>query len=136
MDGPAWVSAILALEEGTTSIARRETELTKKLYIGNLPFSSTEAELKEAFEQHGTVESINVITDRETGRPRGFAFIEMDAAGADAAREALDGKDLGGRNIRVDEAHDRRGGGGGGGRGGGGRGGGGRGGPGGGRDRY
>jgi len=136
LDGPAWVSAILALEEGTTSIARRETELTKKLYIGNLPFSSTEAELKEAFEQHGTVESINVITDRETGRPRGFAFIEMDDAGADAARQALDGKDLGGRNIRVDEAHDRRGGGGGGGRGGGGRGGGGRGGPGGGRDRY
>jgi RNA recognition motif-containing protein len=110
--------------------------LTKKLYVGNLPFSSTEAELKEAFEQHGTVESINVITDRETGRPRGFAFIEMDDAGADAARQALDGKDLGGRNIRVDEAHDRRGGGGGGGRGGGGRGGGGRGGPGGGRDRY
>jgi len=102
--------------------------LSKKLYVGNLPFSATEAELKEVFEQHGTVESINVITDRETGRPRGFAFIEMDDAGANAAREALDGKDLGGRNIRVDEAHDRQGGGGGG-RGGGGRGGGGR-------DRY
>jgi RNA recognition motif-containing protein len=111
--------------------------LTKKLYIGNLPFSATEAELREVFEQHGTVESVNVITDRETGRPRGFAFIEMEDSGADAARQALDGKDLGGRNIRVDEAHDRRGGGGGGGgRGGGGRGGGGRGGPGGGRDRY
>jgi RNA recognition motif-containing protein len=111
--------------------------LTKKLYVGNLPFSATEAELREVFEQHGTVESVNVITDRETGRPRGFAFIELEASGADAAREALDGKDLGGRNIRVDEAHDRRGGGGGGGgRGGGGRGGGGRGGPGGGRDRY
>jgi RNA recognition motif-containing protein len=108
--------------------------LTKKLYIGNLPFSATEAELREVFEQHGTVESVNVITDRETGRPRGFAFIEMEASGADAAREALDGKDLGGRNIRVDEAHDRRAGGGGGG--GGGRGGGDRGGPGGGRDRY
>ena len=108
-----------------------ECELSKKLYIGNLPFSTTEADLREAFEQHGTVESINVITDRETGRPRGFAFIEMEDAGADAAREALDGKDLGGRSIRVDEAHDRRGGGGGGG----GRGGGGRGG-GGGRDRY
>ncbi len=89
--------------------------MTKKLYIGNLPFSATEAELREVFEQHGTVESINVITDRETGRPRGFAFIEMEDAGADAARQALDGKDLGGRNIRVDEAHDRRGGGGGGG---------------------
>lgn len=111
--------------------------MTKKLYIGNLPFSATEAELREVFEQHGTVESINVITDRETGRPRGFAFIEMEDSGADAARQALDGKDIGGRNIRVDEAHDRRGGGGGGGGrggGGGGRGGGDRGG--GGRDRY
>jgi RNA recognition motif-containing protein len=127
------MSAILAFEEGTTSVARRETELTKKLYVGNLPFSTTEAELREVFGQHGTVESINLITDRETGRPRGFAFIEMDASGADAARAALDGKDLGGRNIRVDEAHDRRGGAG---RGGGGRGAGGRGGPGGGRDRY
>jgi len=130
LDGPTWIAAILAFEVGTPSVARRETELTKKLYIGNLPFSTTAAELREMFEQHGTVESINVITDRETGRPRGFAFIEMEASGADAARSALDGKDLGGRNIRVDEAHDRRGGGGGG------RGGGGRGGPGGGRDRY
>jgi len=132
LDGPAWISAILALTEGTPSVARRETELTKKLYVGNLPFSATEAELREAFEKHGTVESINVITDRETGRPRGFAFIEMEDAGADAARQALDGQDLGGRNIRVDEAHDRRGGGGGGG----GRGGGGGGRGGGGRDRY
>ena len=102
--------------------------MTKKLYVGNLPFSTTEEELREVFEKHGTVESVNVITDRETGRPRGFAFIEMDASGADAAKEALDGHELGGRNIRVDEAHDRRGGGG--------RGGGGRGGPGGGRNRY
>jgi RNA recognition motif-containing protein len=131
LDGPTWISAILALEGGTFSVARRETELTKKLYVGNLPFSTTEEDLREAFGKHGTVESINVITDRETGRPRGFAFIEMDASGADAAKEALDGQELGGRNIRVDEAHDRRGGGG---RGGGGRGGGGRGG--GGRDRY
>ena len=130
LDGPTQISAVLALEDGNHSVARRETELTKKLYVGNLPFSATEAELREVFEQHGTVESVNVITDRETGRPRGFAFIEMEASGADAAREALDGKDIGGRNIRVDEAHDRRGGGGGG------RGGGGRGGPGGGRDRY
>jgi RNA recognition motif-containing protein len=124
LDGPAWISAALALEEGTPSVARRETALTKKLYVGNLPFSTTEAELREAFEKHGTVESVNLITDRETGRPRGFAFIEMDSSGADAARQALDGQELGGRNIRVDEAHDRRGGGGGGrGGGGGGRGG-------------
>jgi RNA recognition motif-containing protein len=91
--------------------------LSKKLYVGNLPFSITEDELRGAFERHGTVASVNVITDRETGRPRGFAFIEMDdASAADDAMRALDGSDLGGRSLRVNEAHDRgRGGGGGGG---------------------
>jgi RNA recognition motif-containing protein len=99
--------------------------LSKKLYVGNLPFTTNEEELREVFERHGTVSSVNVITDRETGRPRGFAFIEMDeASAADDAMRALDGSDLGGRNLRVNEAQDRRGGGGGGG---GGRGGGGRG---------
>ncbi len=102
----------------------------KKLYVGNIPFSTTEDELRSLFEQHGSVESINVITDRETGRPRGFAFVEMDASAADAAMQALDGKDMGGRSLRVNEANER--GAGGGGRGGGGRGGGG----GGGRGRY
>ena len=101
----------------------------KKLYVGNIPFSTTEDELRSLFEQHGSVESINVITDRETGRPRGFAFVEMDASAADAAMQALDGKDMGGRSLRVNEANER---GAGGGRGGGGRGGGG----GGGRGRY
>ncbi len=96
----------------------------KKLYVGNIPFSTTEDELRSLFEQHGSVESINVITDRETGRPRGFAFVEMDASAADAAMQALDGKDMGGRSLRVNEANERGagGGGGGGGRGGGGRG--------------
>jgi len=99
--------------------------LSKKLYVGNLPFTTNEEELREVFERHGTVSSVNVITDRETGRPRGFAFVEMDeASAADDAMRALDGSDLGGRNLRVNEAQDRRGGGGGGG---GGRGGGGRG---------
>jgi RNA recognition motif-containing protein len=94
--------------------------LGKKLYVGNLPFSSTEAELREAFERHGGVESVNVITDRETGRPRGFAFVEMeDASGAEAAMRALDGSDFGGRSLRVNEAQDRKGGGGRGGGGGG-----------------
>ena len=91
--------------------------MTKKLYIGHLPFSSTEEDLKDLFSRHGTVESVNVITDRETGRPRGFAFVEMEeeSAAQDAIR-ALDGSDLGGRNIRVNEAQERsRGGGGGGG---------------------
>ncbi len=91
--------------------------MSKKIYVGNLPFSSTEADLKDVFERHGAVESVNIITDRETGRPRGFAFIEMEeASAADDAIRALDGSDLGGRNIKVNEAQDRQRGGGGGGR--------------------
>jgi RNA recognition motif-containing protein len=92
------------------------TELRKKLYVGNLPFTTTEEELRELFEQHGTVESVNVITDRDTGRPRGFAFVELDEGSADAAKEALNGHEVSGRNIRVNEAHDRPRGGGDGGR--------------------
>ena len=110
-----------------------ENQLSKKLYVGNLPFSATEADIRELFEAHGSIESINVITDRETGRPRGFAFVEMsDGESATKAMEALDGRDLGGRNLKVNEAKERpaRGGGGGGG------GGGGYGGGGGGRGRY
>ena len=116
--------------------------MAKKIYVGNLPFSATEDEIRELFSQHGTVHSINLINDRETGRPRGFGFVEMDDENAKAAIEALNGQDLGGRSLRINEAKDRedRGGrgGGGGGRGGygggGGRGGGRGGGGGGGRD--
>jgi cold-inducible RNA-binding protein len=88
----------------------------KKLYVGNLPFSATEQELRDLFGQHGTVENVNVITDRETGRPRGFGFVEM-SDGADDAIRSLDGSELGGRNLKVNEARPRedRGGGGGGG---------------------
>ena len=86
----------------------------KKLYVGNLSFSTTEDELRTVFENHGSVASVNVITDRETGRARGFAFVEMeDASAADAAMQALDGSDLGGRNIKVNEAQAKRQGGGG-----------------------
>ncbi len=96
--------------------------MSKKLYVGNLSFSSSEDELRDLFEQHGKVSSVNVITDRETGRSRGFGFVEMDEANeADAAMEALDGRDFGGRNLRVNEAQERNRGGGGGGGGGGGR---------------
>jgi len=96
--------------------------LSSKLYVGNIPFSTTEDELRNVFAQHGNVGSVSVITDRETGRPRGFAFVEMgDADAAQSAIRALDGSNLGGRSIRVNEAHDRRGGGGGGGGGGRGR---------------
>jgi RNA recognition motif-containing protein len=87
--------------------------VSKKIYIGNLPFSSTETDLQDLFGRHGTVESVNVIMDRETGRPRGFAFVEMEnASAADDAIRALDGSELGGRNLRVNEAQDRNQGGG------------------------
>lgn len=92
--------------------AAPETKV-KKLYIGNLPWSATEQELRELFGAFGSVESVAIITDRETGRSRGFGFVEIDSAdGADKAIEQLDGRDLGGRALRVNEAHDKRGGGG------------------------
>jgi hypothetical protein len=99
--------------------------LSKKLYVGNLPFSTTEADLREAFGKHGEIVSAAVVMDRDTGRSRGFGFVEFaDGAAADAAMQALNGTEFDGRSIRVNEAHDRRGGGGGGGGGyGGGRGG-------------
>ena len=92
--------------------------MNKKLYVGNLPFSTTDEQLREMFEQHGATSSVNVIVDRETGRSRGFAFVEFETAeSAQAAREALDGKEIEGRPLRVNEAYERgsRGGGGGGG---------------------
>src|SRR4029453_12362858 len=87
--------------------ATRKDRLGKKLYVGNIPFTTTEAELRELFGRHGTIERVSVITDRETGRPRGFAFVEMDARGADDAMRALDGSQLGGRSLRVSEAQER-----------------------------
>ena len=102
------------------------------LYVGNLPFSATEAEIRGLFEQHGQVDSVTIINDRETGRPRGFGFVEMPQADAQRAMQALNGFNMGGRPLRVNEAQDRprtggggRPGGGGGGRGGFGGGGGG-----------
>jgi len=88
----------------------------KKLYVGNLPFTATEDELKQMFGAHGTVHSVAMINDRETGRPRGFGFIEVDDEALPAMIQNLDGKELGGRTLKVNEAQDRpRGGGGGGG---------------------
>ena len=98
----------------------------KKIYVGNLPFSATEDDVKELFGQHGTVHSVALIMDRETGRPRGFGFIEVDDEALSAMIQNLDGKEMDGRALRVNEAQDKpRGGGGGrGGYGGGGGGGG------------
>ena len=79
------------------------------IYVGNLPFSSTSADLEELFGQYGQVDSAAVISDRETGRSRGFGFVEM--ASDDEARRAieeLDGSDVDGRNLKVNEARPRR----------------------------
>jgi RNA recognition motif-containing protein len=81
--------------------------MAKKLYVGNLPYSATEDELRELFQQHGTVHSVSVISDRETGQPRGFAFVEMDDDGANAAISALEEQQFGGRRLRVNEARPR-----------------------------
>ncbi len=93
-----------------------------KLYVGNMSYNSTEQDLEEAFGAFGTVQRVDIIMDRETGRPRGFAFVEMSSdAEAKAAIEGLDGQDVGGRQLKVNIARPRenRGGGGRGGYGGG-----------------
>ncbi len=86
--------------------------MAKKLYVGNLPYTTNDDELRQLFEEYGSVESADVVSDRETGRSRGFGFVEMDDEGADKAMRALDGKDFGGRPLRIDEARERRPGGG------------------------
>ena len=76
-----------------------------RIYVGNLPFSATDAELRELFAQHGTVESVSIITDRDTGRPRGFGFVTMGSPEeAQKAIDALNGATLDGRNLTVNEA--------------------------------
>jgi RNA recognition motif-containing protein len=93
--------------------------MSTKLYVGNLSFDTTNQDLETIFGESGTVTSVNIIDDRETGRSRGFAFVEMSSAEeAKAAIAALDGKEVGGRTLKVNEAKAREtGGGGGGGRG-------------------
>jgi RNA recognition motif-containing protein len=88
-----------------------------KIYVGNLPFSADEDAVRTLFSQHGTVDSVALIMDRETGRPRGFAFVEMPKSDAARAIQSLNGQDMGGRPLKVNEAQDkpRSGGGGGGG---------------------
>lgn len=89
--------------------------MAKRLYVGNLPFTATEETVREAFAAHGEVLNVAMIMDRETGRPRGFGFVEMDDAGADVAVVAMNGVNFGGRTLRVNEAQPRPEGGGGGG---------------------
>ena len=87
-----------------------------KIYVGNLPFSADEDSVRTLFAQHGTVESVALIKDRDTGQPRGFGFVEMPRQDAARAIQNLNGQDMGGRPLKVNEAQDKpRGGGGGGG---------------------
>jgi RNA recognition motif-containing protein len=84
----------------------------KRLYVGNLPFDATTDGVRAAFEAFGTVHDVSLVTDRDTGRPRGFGFVEMDAESANAAIEGLNNKDFGGRDLTVNEARERNSGGG------------------------
>jgi RNA recognition motif-containing protein len=79
----------------------------KRLYVGNLPFDATDEAVRTAFEAYGTVHDVSLVTDRDTGRPRGFGFVEMDAESAGAAIAGLNEKDFGGRDLTVNEARER-----------------------------
>ncbi len=80
-----------------------------KLYVGNLSFDTTDSELEEAFSEYGEIVSATIIKDRDTNRSKGFGFVEFaDEASAQAAKEAMDGKEVGGRALKVDEARPQR----------------------------
>ncbi len=96
----------LALCTPASSIFFREISMTK-LYVGNLPFTATEAAVRDLFAPHGTVEKLSLISDRDTGQPRGFGFVEMSSADASRAMQALNGMDFGGRPLKVNEAQDK-----------------------------
>lgn len=81
--------------------------MTKSIYVGNLPWSATEDEVRALFSPYGQVTSVNLVTDRETGRARGFGFVEMPADDAAAAIRALENASLGGRSLRINEAQPR-----------------------------
>ena len=85
----------------------RKFKLSKKLYVGNLSFDATEDQVRGLFAEHGTVESVAMITDRDSGRFRGFCFVEIEEAAANAAIQALDGQSVDGRELRVNEAKPR-----------------------------
>jgi hypothetical protein len=84
-----------------------EYSVVTKLYVGNLPFTATEDAVRALFSKHGTVEQVSLINDRDTGRPRGFGFVEMSNADASRAMQALNGADFDGRPLKVNEAQER-----------------------------
>jgi RNA recognition motif-containing protein len=84
--------------------------MSKKIYVGNLPFSANEEEVRNLFAAHGNVHNVTLISDRETGRPRGFGFVEMDDESVQGAIDAINGTEFGGRTLNVNEARERKGG--------------------------
>ena len=84
-----------------------DTSIMAKIYVGNLPFTTTEDSVRTLFSTHGDVQSVALPTDRETGRPRGFGFVEMSATDAPKAIAALNGHSIDGRSLRVNEAQDK-----------------------------
>jgi len=80
--------------------------VSTNIYVGNLPFSASDAEIRAMFSEYGTVESVSLITDRQTGQPRGFGFVEMSSGGAEAI-SALNAKEMDGRSLTVNEARPR-----------------------------
>lgn len=81
--------------------------MAKSIYVGNLPWSASEDQVQSLFAEYGPVASVKLVSDRETGRARGFGFVEMEEPGASSAIEALDGSNFGGRTLRVNEAKPR-----------------------------
>jgi RNA recognition motif-containing protein len=100
---------LLVAEGGSSAPAQvitKEIQL-KKIYVGNMPFSMSEDEVRNLFAVHGAVESVQLVMDRDTGRPRGFGFVEMADGGAVDAINALNGYNASGRQLRVNEAQER-----------------------------
>ena len=97
----------LFVPAGCFELFGESAKFMAKIYVGNLPFSASEADVRQLFSQHGTVESVSLPTDRETGRPRGFGFVEMSQADAARAIQSLNGHEMGGRQLRVNEAQDK-----------------------------
>jgi RNA recognition motif-containing protein len=93
------------LRDGFCVQLNKDKTIMKKLFVGNIPHSTTEAELRALFEPHGAVDQVSIVTERDTGRSRGFAFVEMaDSGEAEKAIAALNGAELGGRSLNVNEA--------------------------------
>ena len=98
---------MLLLEFESRVFYYQQEYFVKTIYLGNLPFTASEDDVRELFGQHGAVSSVSLVSDRETGRSRGFGFVEMDPEAAAKAIDALDGTDFGGQILRVNEARDR-----------------------------